>query len=786
MSDQSERINYLLAKVESLAKRQDEFSVEIQHILKEVRGVQAGEYVDLQSSTIQTELPNHQVEFKPTALTIPNRPLPKPTVSPIGQVLDNLDFNKVKTDFEKFIGENLINKIGIAITVVGVSFGAKYAIDHQLISPLTRIILGYLFGLGLVGFAIKLKAKYLNFSSVLLSGAMAILYFMTYAAYSFYGLIPQAIAFVMMALITAFTVFAALKYDKQLIAHIGLVGAYLVPFILSEGSGQVAILFSYMAIINVGILITAFKKYWKPLYYVSFVATWLIYFPWFSTKYNGDHHFCLALIFAAIFFIIFYVTFLSNRLIKDEKFESNDGALIISNAFLFYGFGYAIFNDRDSTEAYLGLFTVINAVVHFIVCVIVFKRKLADKNVFYLISGLVLLFITLAVPVQLDGNWVTLFWAAEATLLFWIGKTKGVVFYEKLSFILLVLAFGSIGQDWISQTFSSGYLEKKATYYPILNVNFLSSFLLMLAFGYVNYLHANKNYSSVADDTKSPFSIFRIFISAFLFITCFVGFALEISHYWNHLYNVTRIKIESKDDFYKVFDYNYSIIEFEIVWLINYSLFFFSVLAFINWKYLKHYKLSMVNFIGFLISLFLILTAGLDSLSDLSNAYFNQTEKDNYTLGVFYLVIRYVSIAFVALAIWTFYKFIIPFLKWEYIKQMCDILLYSTVLWISSSELVHWMNISNPNQSYKLGLSIHWGLYALGIVSLGIWKNKKHLRIGAIVWFGLTLIKLFFYDLVHLDSLSKTIVLVSLGVILLVISFLYNKYKHKIGNESEN
>ncbi|HSK12079.1 MAG TPA: hypothetical protein VK907_02635, partial [Phnomibacter sp.] len=43
-------------------------------------------------------------------------------------------------DLEKFIGEDLISKIGIVILVIGVGIGTKYAIDHDLISPLTRIL----------------------------------------------------------------------------------------------------------------------------------------------------------------------------------------------------------------------------------------------------------------------------------------------------------------------------------------------------------------------------------------------------------------------------------------------------------------------------------------------------------------------------------------------------------------------------------------------------------------------------------------------------------------------
>ena len=141
-------------------------------------------------------------------------------------------------------------------------------------------------GLGLLAFAFRLKKNYENFSAVLLSGSMAIMYFITYASYSFYGLIPQLFTFVLMVIITVFTVTAAINYNRQVIAHIGLVGAYAVPFLLSQGPENVVILFSYTAIINIGILVISFKKYWKPLYYSSFLLTWLMFLLWFVSKYQ--------------------------------------------------------------------------------------------------------------------------------------------------------------------------------------------------------------------------------------------------------------------------------------------------------------------------------------------------------------------------------------------------------------------------------------------------------------------------------------------------------------------
>lgn len=72
------------------------------------------------------------------------------------------------------------------------------------------------------------------------------------------------------------------------------------------------------------------------------------------------------------------------------------------------------------------------------------------------------------------------------------------------------------------------------------------------------------------------------------------------------------------------------------------------------------------------------------------------------------------------------------------------------------------------------------GIYALVLIILGISKDQKHLRIMAIVLFSFALLKLFFYDTEQLGTIGKTIVFVTLGVLLLMVSFLYNKYKNSM------
>ncbi|HZG01194.1 MAG TPA: DUF2339 domain-containing protein, partial [Chitinophagales bacterium] len=438
MAETSDRLAALIDRLELLSRQQDAFQKEIAAVRAEVFQLQSEQWrraarspddvTSIQTCDIPIASPAvphfvHSPVVDPTQRTEAapvNRPKQPPAPH---QTSEHATESRVqpgtsaprfggKTSLEKFIGENLINKIGIAVVVIGVAIGAKYAIDNDLISPLTRIVLGYLFGVGLMGVAMKLREKYEDFSAVLLSGAMAIMYFITFAAYSFYGLLPQAAAFGLMVVFTAFTVFAAIKYNRQVIAHIGLVGAYAVPFLLSDGSGRVHVLFSYMAIINAGILIVAFRRYWKPLYYASFGLTWTIYAAWFATSYSQLQHFGIALTFATIFFLIFYAAFLSYKLYRKEKFNAGDIALLLVNSFVFYGFGYAVLSEHRMGSELLGAFTVANAVVHFAVSAVIYRNKLADRNLFFLVSGLVLVFITLAVPVQFQGNWVTMIWVA--------------------------------------------------------------------------------------------------------------------------------------------------------------------------------------------------------------------------------------------------------------------------------------------------------------------------------------------------------------------------------------
>jgi uncharacterized membrane protein len=793
MTDYTEKIDRLFQKLEILLVRQNNFGNEINEIRSEInrlRSLMEKEEQEI-AKTEHAEPPEKESALivKKEVATPVYSPAPKkPDFTQADYQISRSERSPIiKSDIEKFIGENLINKIGIAVTVIGVAIGAKYSIEHQLISPLTRIILGYIMGFALLAFGIKLKKNYEKYSAVLVSGAIAIMYFITYSAYAFYDLLPQSFAFLLMVVLTAFAVIAALKYNQPVIAHIGLVGAYAVPFLLSEDSGRVDILYSYMAIINIGILIIAFKRYWKSLYYSSFILTWIIFDSWYFTEYSAKDHFNLALIFLSVFFVTFYSILLSYKLLQKEKFNVGDVLMLLSNSFLFYGLGYSLLNSHSSGQELLGLFTLLNAMIHFGVSLIIYRNKLADRNLFYLVTGLVLVFLTVAVPVQLNGNWVTLIWAFEAALLFWIGRTKKVLVYEMLSYILMFLAFISIANDWyeLYNNYIPGHPDTRVI--PFFNINFLSSLLFIASFGFINYLNSSDKYASQQTYQERLKPIIDLLIPAILIIVLYNTFRLEISTYWNQLYADSALETTPKGQKFLSYIRNQDLKYFKTIWIINYSLLFFSVLSYINIKKIKSAYLGFINLGLNTFFVLLFLTVGLYTLSSLRDTYLQNTLSQYFNHSGFNIGIRYIAFAFVGLTLLLCSRYI----QQDFIKVISpnlaigfDLVLYISVLWIISSELINWLAIRQYSELYRLGLSILWGIYALGMVVIGIWKNKKNLRIMAISLFAVTLIKLFFYDISHLATIARTIIFVSLGILLLVISFLYNKFRNKISESN--
>ncbi len=183
--------------------------------------------------------------------------------------------------------------------------------------------------------------------------------------------------------------------------------------------------------------------------------------------------------------------------------------------------------------------------------IVINKYKLADRNAFYLALGLVLVFITIAVPVQLDGNWVTLLWTAEAALLFWIGRTKGVSFYEYASYPQMILAFVSLLNDWhvLYENYFASNIETAPS--PVFNVGFLTALLFVAAFAFIYLVNRDERYTPPT--SVEPFRKALAYgIPAVLLFVLYNAFRTEIGNYFQ--YRIVNTAVRTSIDNFPLAD----------------------------------------------------------------------------------------------------------------------------------------------------------------------------------------------------------------------------------------
>ncbi len=672
---------------------------------------------------------------------------------------------RTNKQIEDFIGTNVISKVGILITIIGVFIGAKYAIDKDLISPAMRIVTGYLCGGVLLFIALRLKEKYLSFSAVLVGGGLAVTYFITYIAFSFYQLFPQIPAFMIMLVTTVAAVAFALWYNQKIIALLGQVAAYAIPFLLSNNSHNVMALFTYISIINLGLIFLSFMREWKTIYHIAFGITWLIYIFWVADESDLKGHFTQGLLFISINFLTFYATFLAFKIVRKELYKLGEIALLLSNALLYFFVGYYLINETQSNVHLLTYFTLGNAAVHFLVGLFIYKLSLVDKIVSQFIAGLGLLFVTIAIPIELDGNWVTLLWTTEAVIVFLVGFKNERKLYLDLSIPLIIVACISLVQDWFQMYpyLTGDSVLPSNVVRPFFNLNFWLAVSACIGFGIISYQSSRKGSAGNRGIRSFFSSLLPLVFVGLLYLTIFHelhhAFDINISQHINPLFEENNRNID----------------------LLIYSCIYISCWMVINYNWIKKQKFHLLLLLAGAGVTIIFLLFGLDILGEIREAYISHQIDD-----VDFYFNRYALLAAIALLWLCAYSSVKTFGDENKIQPAFSITFNISLLAIISNEYIHWMEIAGYSNQYKLGLSLIAGGYALTLIFIGLIKKKKHLRVFAISLFSLTLIKLFFYDLSSLSTISKTVVLIVLGALLLIASFLYNKFKALLFDGDDN
>ena len=345
------------------------------------------------------------------------------------------------TDLEKKIGQYWLNRIGIVAILVGVSYFLKYAFDNNWVGPGGRIAIGLLVGIGLVVWSERFrKRSYDVFSYSLKAVGIGTIYLSLWGAFQIYHLIPAAVAFVAMAVVTAATIAMALSQDAELLASFALVGGFSSPVLLSTGQNHEAVLFSYVGLLDLAILAVAIFKPWRRLLWGSFVGTIVLYTGWYLEYYSLDQR-ALTVTFAAFFAAIFAIIPLAASGTKSTHFSGHSTTLTLLPLFNAVAFFLALFAMYKEEKAVLTWYALTLAAVYLGIGHLIQNRaSLEDANFVNLLHvAIAIAFITIAIPLKLDAQWITIGWLVESGVLLWLSVTARADFLRYFATVALVL-----------------------------------------------------------------------------------------------------------------------------------------------------------------------------------------------------------------------------------------------------------------------------------------------------------------------------------------------------------
>ena len=170
----------------------------------------------------------------------------------------------------------------------GIGFFLKHAFEQEWIGPTGRVLAGLVLGLVMVAGGIRLagRAPYRAPAQSLVAVGIGIVYLSLYAAHALYGLVGAPATFVALAVATAVGFATALRLDSRALAVLATLGGLLTPVILNTDTDAAGALFTYLAILDLGVLLLSARQGWPGLALLAFAGTQILYWGWLDRWYQ--------------------------------------------------------------------------------------------------------------------------------------------------------------------------------------------------------------------------------------------------------------------------------------------------------------------------------------------------------------------------------------------------------------------------------------------------------------------------------------------------------------------
>ena len=312
-------------------------------------------------------------------------------------------------------------RLGVLALLIGAAFGYRYAVDQGLIGPEARVVLGVVSGFALIGWGRWAHQKgWSNFSHAISAGGIAVLYLSVLAAQFRFGLISPSLSLVLLSGVALLSVWLAVSYNSLPLAILATVGAFMNPyFMAAEGEPTGAM--TYVVGVDIAVVVLAFYKRWSILDKIALIATaWFVADTILTYRVNGPTV-VEGIAFMTVLWALFTLIPFIQAVRDDKKIGVVDGGLVVSVAFLYVSGGLLDLFAYESRVQ--GFFVLAVGIAYAGLAALAYTHERTRVPLASIMAALSAGFITLAVPLILDGPSVHLAWAVEGAVLLYIGWT---------------------------------------------------------------------------------------------------------------------------------------------------------------------------------------------------------------------------------------------------------------------------------------------------------------------------------------------------------------------------
>lgn len=664
--------------------------------------------------------------------------------------------SRTRAEWEAIIGGKLLNRIGALALILGIAFFLKYAFDNNWITETMRVVIGFIAGSGLLFLGARShRTQYVIFAQGVIGTGIAVLYLSVYAAFNYYHLVSQLMAFIMMSAVTVISFWQAFRYDSRAVAILGLVGGYLTPFLLSTGQANEVGLFSYIALVEAGLLAVVFvRPTWYFLTPLILFGTYLVFYLWYKELYFEDD-LLPTVLFVSIFWMLLYIVDLLTRPRRPKEGELVHRFVNVTNVIFYFLAMYSLINPQH--HSLMGLVTALIGLSYIVPTALAIREGSQNKDVaHYLLTVCILIII--ATEVQFDGFISVTFWSLEIVALFWLAVRWRMAYLEVVALILVATAI--IRLFTTENSFGYSYL---ASYQVVGNVRFLAFGTLAAATGFSVLLVRN---SSLPQRPQIVTALHAIWCTL-----VFILLTVEV----NDVFHKRQIGVDAVSEM-AFWDF-VNLMTLMCLWGC-YSL------ALVHGSLSR--KAIPVAVMGFLT---LSTAVGMGIMRGIT---FMPAEQFTPVFNLRALAFLFVGACAILQIGWLNKRATTYWWARELVASLQVLL----VLWLLAlltgevrdifqkeiSSIKHAVadyarRVNETENLKQLALSGLWMVYSGLLLALGIRRRKRGLRMLAMILFGFSILKIFIYDLSFLETLYRIFSFVGLGLILLTASYFYQKYK---------